>query len=327
MAVRARLTPPRETPTYWPWHSVKSASFRASILFGGDRRMEAESFLASGFGTRLAIESKPSGWMPLATVARTWQPSRLKGIQVNSGVGTPFLAATQVFDLRPIPRKWLSLERTDNVAQRFVTPGTILVTCSGTVGRTTLARKSLNNLLISHDLLRVEPKDDTYWGWLYAYLRAPLVIGLMQAAHYGHIIKHLEVAHLNDIPIIDIDQRARLHFTQMARRVFDHRNRAEALIAEAEVLLSSAFEMPLRASREATYSTVRCSELSSGRRRLEGSFHAISVKSLLKRLRKYAVRVDLLSGIVKRTWWMTRFSRSFGDNGVRYMSADDLFLD
>lgn len=90
--------------------------------------MEAENFLASGFGIRLAIEAKAGGWSTLSTVARTWQPSRLKGIQVSQEYGTPFLAATQVFDVRPIPRKWLSLERTEDNSGRFVEAGTILVT-------------------------------------------------------------------------------------------------------------------------------------------------------------------------------------------------------
>ena len=105
MAVRARLTPPREIQTNWPWHKVKSSSLRASLLSNGQRRMEAENFLASGFGTRLAIESKAAGWTRLVDVARTWQPSRLKGIQVSPEFGTPFLAATQVYGVRPITEK------------------------------------------------------------------------------------------------------------------------------------------------------------------------------------------------------------------------------
>ena len=103
--------------------------------------MEAEGLLASGFGTRRAIQAKRSGWVPFEEIARAWQPPRLRGIQVSPKFGTPFLTASQVFDLPPIPRKWLSLEQTEHAQERFVVPGTILVTCSGTVGRTTLAAK------------------------------------------------------------------------------------------------------------------------------------------------------------------------------------------
>ena len=166
MAVRARLTPPRATQTEWPWHKVKASSLKASLLFSDGRRMEAENFLASGFGTRVAIEAKGAGWTRLSNVARTWQPSRLKGIQVSPEFGTPFLAATQLYDVRPAPRKWLSLERTGDHAQRFVDEGTILVTCSGSVGRATLAHSTIKGVLISHDLLRIEALDPDWWGWI-----------------------------------------------------------------------------------------------------------------------------------------------------------------
>lgn len=201
MALRARLSAPRPERTDWPWHTPKWTVLSASLLFGDDRRLEAETYIASGYGIRLALEARKTGWTCMGKVAKIWQPSRLKGIQVSLEFGTPFLAATQVFDLRPVPRKWLSLDRTDSAAERFVTPGMILVTCSGNVGRATLAHKPHENILISHDLLRVEPLQEKYWGWLYAYLRSPQARAMMSAAQYGHIIKHLEVSHLNALPM------------------------------------------------------------------------------------------------------------------------------
>jgi len=102
---------------------VESLSLRASLLFGGDRRMEAANFLAEGFGVRLAIESRARGWERLSNLARTWQPSRLKGVQVGPESGTPFLTATQVYDVQPIPRKWLALSQTSNHAERFLKEG------------------------------------------------------------------------------------------------------------------------------------------------------------------------------------------------------------
>ena len=280
MAVRARLTAPREVQRNWPWHAVESASLPAALLFAGERRMEAAGLLASGFRTRTAIESKRSGWARLNEIARAWQPPRLRGIQVSPRFGTPFLTASQVFDLSLIPRKWLSLEQTDHAQERFVAPGTMLVTCSGTVGRTTLARNSLDRILISHDLLRVEPKAESHWGWLYAYLRAPSVIGMMQAMHYGHIVKHLEVAHLHRLPVVQVNARLRLAYNCRVQQIADNRNRAEELMAEAHALLASAFGCAT-ALTHSTHCVAQLAEVSRGRRRLEGSFHAAHVRSLL----------------------------------------------
>jgi len=110
MALRARLAPPPPKPrSVWPYHKANIGSIAAHVLFGGDRRMEGETYLSSGYGIRTAIESRTGGWRPLLHLARSWQPNRLKGIQVSRDFGTPFLAATQVFDVRPIHRKWLAL--------------------------------------------------------------------------------------------------------------------------------------------------------------------------------------------------------------------------
>ena len=287
--------------------------------------MEAGGFLDSGFATRIKIQSHSSSWRALAELARVWQPPRLAGIQVDPDFGTPFLTASQVFDLPSIPRKWLSLVQTLHATRRFVIPGTILVTCSGTVGRTTLARNSLNDTLISHDILRVEPRDVSYWGWLFAYLRASSVIRMMQASHYGHMVKHLEPAHLNEVPVIEVGKTERQKFNVQAQGILNRRNRAEELISEANRLLSTALRLPISEPRSRTHNIARSTELSFGRRRMEGAFHTEHVRNLLKHLKLSSNRLQSVKDVVNRVWWMTRFRRTFGNSGVPYMSADDLF--
>src|ERR1041385_1179549 len=121
MVIRARLSAPRPKPREeWPYHNPEWVTLPASVLSQRDRRMEAETFLTTGYGIRLAIEARAKGWVKLGKMVHVWQPSRLKGIQVSPEYGTPFLAATQAFDVRPIPRKWLSLERTYDATTRFV---------------------------------------------------------------------------------------------------------------------------------------------------------------------------------------------------------------
>lgn len=90
MALRARLTAPRAAREEWPWHTAKTTSLRASMIFAGDRRMEAENYLAGGYGTRIAIEAKATGWVQLKQRATTSQPSRLKGVQVGQISGHRF---------------------------------------------------------------------------------------------------------------------------------------------------------------------------------------------------------------------------------------------
>ena len=325
MAERARLSPPRpEFPAEWPWHKTRWASLSVSTLLGGDRRLEADAYLASGYGERLAIQGRPRGWRKLEALARVWQPSRLKGIQVSRAYGTPFLAATQVFALEPSPRKFLSLDQTDEVNDRFVKPGTVLVTCSGNVGRATLAYRPLEGILISHDLLRVDPFHASDWGWVYAFLRSSRCRAMMSSAQYGHVIKHLEVSHLNALPIPDVEERQRDDFQVKVSRLLEMRNRAVDLMREGEQLLAEAVG-PLGEPSAASGFSVASSSLLSTRRRLEATFHSPAGRGILEAFGKRNLKVERLSDVTERVWWLTRFKRVFGEGGMPYLSSDELF--
>src|SRR6185437_9231823 len=112
----------------------------------------------------------------------------------------------QVFDVRPISRRYLSLEKIGDPAALEVAHGQIVVTRSGNVGRSTLVHSVHEHHIVSDDLLRIAPKGLSSLGWLYSYLRAPRIREVMKAVQYGHIIKHLEVQHLRALPVVEFEQ-------------------------------------------------------------------------------------------------------------------------
>jgi hypothetical protein len=325
MALRARLSPPREERNDWPWHHVKSTAVSASLLTNGDRRMEAETYLASGYGIRLAIEGAKAAHKTMSKLAKVWQPYRLKGIQVSPEFGTPFLAATQVFDLRPIPRKWLALDQTHNYAELLVSNGMILVTRSGSVGRATLAHKPHENVLISDDLLRVEPRQIDCKGWLYAFLRSRQARAMMSAAQYGHIIKHLEVSHLNALPVPIVRNGLLAEFNEKFQHILDNRNRAYSLLVKAEQRFEKHIG-PLKASNfgESGFS-VSTSALFSTRRRLEGSFHNPLVDTIRNHFIQQGKTTTRLINAGFDIWLPTRFKRVPASEGVEFLDSSDLF--
>ncbi|MCL4671362.1 MAG: hypothetical protein KJZ64_00145 [Sphingomonadaceae bacterium] len=283
--------------------------------------MEAENFLAPGFAIRHAIHSKSVGWRLLADVAKTWQPSRLKGIQVSQDAGTPFLAATQVFDFQPQPRKWLALARTDNHAQRFVQSGTILLTCSGSVGRATLADQSLANTLISHDLLRIEAINSAQRGWLYAYLRAPTVRAMMTSAQYGHMIKHLEVGHLDNLPFIEPPADAYEHFEALVLKIIGSRDEALGLTNRALALYGSAIGEPPELGNGTGGFTSQASAMFGGQRRLEGHFHNPVARSAEKAIENSGRPTQSLVELVEDVFIPGRFKHVYGPDGFPYLDS------
>jgi len=326
MALRARLgPPPPPTPTAWPYHKAKVGSIPAGVLWSGDRRLEAETYLSSGYGIRTAIESKPAGWRRLSELATSWQPSRLKGIQVSRNVGTPFLAATQVFDVRPVPRKWLALAKTSDAPNRFLSPGTVVVTCSGSVGRPTLASDVHRDVLISHDLLRIRPLDERNHGWIYAYLLAEQTRAMTKSAHYGHIIKHLETSHLDALPVPDVDDATARNFSKRVGKVMELRNKGYALTLEAEALFSKALgDIKINDWGEAGFSVKGAEALFSGRRRFDATIHNPGVAKLRRFLTENGHGFTTISDAGYDVWLPTRFRRVPAEDGVLLVDSADL---
>ncbi len=284
--------------------------------------MEAESYLTDGFGLRAAIEARPTGWLELSRAAAVWQPPRLKGIQVAPEHGTPFLTASQVFDVRPAPRKWLAATRTPSYERRFAAPGLILVTCSGNVGKVAAASKAHAGKLISHDLLRVEPQNAAWQGWIFAYLRAPHTRRMMVAQRYGHIVKHLEPEHLERLPLLLLRRELLRSFNERYARLISLRNAAGDLTAEAEDEYASFFTLP-----DATASigfAVSSARFATERRRLEAAPHSPSVDALRRALSAGARSVDLLADLAVRVFVPGRFKHVYGQNGVPYVDSADV---
>lgn len=288
--------------------------------------MEAENYLAGGYGIRLAMEARKAGWTRMSELAHIWQPSRLKGILVSPEYGTPFLAATQVFDLRPAPRKFLALEKVKQADELFVYDGQILVTRSGSVGRATLAHAPHEKVIISDDLLRVEPRLEKLWGWLYAYLRAPQTRAMMSAAQYGHVIKHLEPSHLNALPMPMLRDELLEEFNARAQEVLDSRNAAHKLALEAEARFEQCFGLFSPSDNgEVGFSVRASSALFSHRRRFDALPHNPVVKSIRTHLAKQARGFTKLVDAGYSVWLPNRFKRVPAEDGVGLLDSSDLF--
>lgn len=244
---------------------------------------------------------------------------------MSSDFGTPFLAATQVYDVRPIPRKWLSLDRTEDASNRFVHSGMILVTCSGSVGRPTLAYSPHANTLISHDLLRVEAKDKRDWGWIYAYLHSTQARAMTKGAQYGHIIKHLETSHLDALPVPLIDDATSESFNRKVTQILALRDDSYRLTLEAEERFTKAFgPIKVKDWGENGFAVKASNAFFSGRMRLDAAVHNPGVAAIKRHLAKQGKGLTKLKDAGFDIWVPGRYKRIPAEDGVIYRDSADL---
>jgi len=325
MALRARLSAPRQERCDWPWHQAKHTTVSSSVFMSNERRFEASNFVSGGYGVRLALEARKTGWLRIASVADVSQPARLKGIIVSREFGVPFLNTSQAFAIRPKPRKWLSLDKTPHADSRFSARGDILLLASANVGRSMIATTMHENHIISHHFIRVSPQKRIYRGWLYAFFRSPQARAIMSSSQYGCIIKHLEVSHINALPIPILRDELLDVYNQHIDSMLAKRDRVHFLLNEAEQLFERTIGTITPVRNPLTGFSVRASTLCGRRRRLEGGYYIPSATAIMNRFSELNLTVQPLSDLWEREWQVTRNKSVFGDDGVPYMSADELF--
>lgn len=288
--------------------------------------MEAHAFLADGYGLRQRILSSSAPVMPVAKLADVWQPSRLKGHVVPEGKGLPFLSAGQVFEAKPRVRKWLAPAMVNDAEKRIVEKDWLLLSCSGEVGRLTAVYDEHLEKVITHDLLRIRAKNSEDYGWLYAYFRTPTFFAIARSAQYGHMIKHLEVSHVVDMPVVYPSEDARGPVGDKAVKALSVRREARDLQRAADQLYAALVNPKGISVAGGAWEQVQASELASGRRRLEGQFFRSDYRQIEHLVRNSATHgVDTVGTLSRSVALGSRFKRFFGPNATPYRSASELF--
>lgn len=325
MALRAGLAIPIVAPQQeWPWHNVTWKTVPVWTVSRDHRRLEAENYLSAGFDIRERFAAAAGGHDLISNIAAITMPNRTKGIIVSSEVGTPFLTATQVFDARPIPRKWLAMNKTVAAKKLLVSAGQILVTRSGSVGRATIGTEAHEKHLISDDLIRVTPNDPEQWGWIYAYLRAPSIRKMMSREQYGHIIKHLEPEHLQALTIPKISAKTAKQFQEDAQEILAARNLSYELTLKAEAIFEKEVGLLAVADCGEYGFTINSRALLGGHRRLDAYRHNPGARSVFRHLASGGRTFTTLISGGFDVWVPGRYKRIPATDGVTYIDSAEL---
>ena len=128
-------------------------------------------------------------------------PPRFKRVYVDSAHGVPFLSGSNIMQFQPADLKYLS--RTDpKLESCLVKEGWILVTRSGTIGRTIMCPEEWDGWAASEHILRVVPNEEHCpAGFLCAFLSSTIGQAQITANIYGAVVDELTEAQLGDILI------------------------------------------------------------------------------------------------------------------------------
>jgi type I restriction enzyme S subunit len=118
--------------------------------------------------------------------------------------GVPFLTTSTMLqaDFSHIPTISAKDAHSTKLSYLEIKEGMTLITCSGTIGGITYARKNMVGIWSNQDIMKVVPDTEKIKpGYLYAFLSSRFGIPLIVSGTYGAIIQHIEPEHIIDLPV------------------------------------------------------------------------------------------------------------------------------
>ncbi len=219
----------------------------AHWLYEGENRLDGGYY---GSNAQTATRIVNDCGYPVETLGNITQdiyfPGRYKRIFASDKqAGYSFLSASEALQFRPTSDRYLAKDHLPkNSEKHFIQKDWILMSRSGTVGRTAITTKRLANFFISDDLIRIIPKKSPLFGYVYAFLCSWIGQALITKDQYGSAIKHLESHHISSVPvpILPVPQQQLIH--QEIISAYQLREKANQLLDEADELLHQELGLP-----------------------------------------------------------------------------------
>ncbi len=314
-----------------------SVPIKNIILSSPEKRLNATSYSIEGIRAKDAIKNLKKQRISIKQIddlsERVSIGARSKRIFTPKGKGLPYLMPSDIFLFNLKPRKWIS-PRTKDIQNWKVSEGTILITQSGTPGRSIIATKLFEGMIVSQNVIRVRSNPDIR-GYLYAYLNTWIGKALMLTNQYGGAVKHLDPDHIKAIPVPLLDDEMIRQTTKKILKAHKMREEAQIKLAEAEELFYQELGLPRideddveyfggEAGKKVKAFTVKASELDL---RFDASYHVPISRKIQEEIIKTGTFAQFKE-IVSKIFVPSRFKRVYveSDKGIPFLQGSHLPL-
>ena len=197
-------------------------------------RLEANFYNSVAGAALTNITRCPSRKAAVAELAHdVIMGKRFKRTYVEAEFGTPFLSGRNIVQIRPKDLNYLSNAHTEGLDDLLLKRGWILVTCSGTIGRTCFVWHNFEDYAASQHILRIVPNQtEVDPGYLYAFLTSPYGYEQILRFRHGSVIDEITDEQMKKV-IVPLPRRNEQEEVGDKVRVA-YEKRAEALRFEDE---------------------------------------------------------------------------------------------
>lgn len=306
---------------------LKWSSISMSEVINNGYRFEATCF---NIDVKNAINIVNNSKWPITTIGgdnglvKSYRPGICKRIFVDkSDDSIAMLTPSQITEIFPKPEKFLSSKMRRYISNWFVKENEILLTCSGTIGKTTIVTKTLSGKCISQNLIRIKTKNFEDTGYLYAFINTNIGQVLLTKNNYGAVIQHIDPEHLENVPIPNPPKSIKLKINDLIIKSFKLRDDSNELINEATNILIDELKLPpiynlvtdkYNKNTSLNNFVVKLSNLDG---RIDVSYHIPLVRAIIDNLRMNSAELISIGDkrISKRIILPGRFKRTYVEEG------------
>lgn len=146
--------------------------------------------------------------------------------------------------------KYISNSQTDRMERWVIRSGTVLVTCSGTIGRVAIASNTMNGWAASQHILRITPKIGvSHEGYIATFLMTPYGQHQLQSKIYGGVVDELTAEDTAKVLIPDLPYAEQEKIGAPAREAYELRDQANALENQAIACMEAVISPNNEASK------------------------------------------------------------------------------
>ncbi len=269
-----------------------------------NHRFDASAYNIEAMNALRKVYKSKFGWKYLlgqnGMISDAFVGSRFKRIYTDNPLDIPFYLPSDIENIYPKAGKYISAKTNTDIDSLRVKQNMLLVSVSGTIGKTSIVRQRLDGRVFSHDLLRVVFKNEFDLGFVYAFLNTDIGLTILQSNNYGAVIDHIEPEHLSRVPIPNAPESIKQEIHNLIIESFDLRDQSNDLIDKAQKLLYQELQLPdindIRPryhARNAGFRNfvVKVSDLNL---RLDASYHLPNINDIIELISKRAEKVTTL---------------------------------
>ena len=219
---------------------VESFSLPFSTLRGVvDIRLDASHYNPGLISAINTLENCGMRLVRLESVTNdVFMPPRFKRNYVEADHGVPFLQGSHVVHFQPADMKFLSRASHKNLPGLMIREGWLLITRSGTVGRSVICPAEWDGWAASEHIIRIVPDEiKCQSGYLWAFLTSPLGQVQLSAHIHGAVVDELTVDQIKSVivplPASDADVAIVASIDRQAKLAVEKKSEAVALAEEA----------------------------------------------------------------------------------------------